>query len=168
MKLKIITYPNPLLNEKSKKITRIDDSLKKLAEDMIDTVQNYGSEHETGIALAAIQVGVPLRMTVVRDVTEGFLVLINPEVVKCSKELEEDMEGCLSVPQNYGVVTRPKKVKVKGNDLSGNKIEIKAEGLMARVYQHEIDHMDGKLFISKIKDGKIYKLNSEGELVPED
>lgn len=166
MKLKIITYPNPILNEKSKKITRVDDSIRTLAEDMIDTVQNYGSEHETGVALAAIQVGVPVRMTVVRAEDGSFFPLLNPQIVRCSKQLEEDMEGCLSVPQSYGKVVRPAKIKVKGTDLEGKKIEIKAEGLMARVFQHEIDHMDGLLFVSKITDGKIYKLNDEGELVP--
>lgn len=166
MKLKIITYPNPILGQKSKKITRVDESLRKLAEDMTETVQNYGSEHETGVAIAAIQVGVPLRMTVVRHDDGCYYPLINPQIVKASKETETDMEGCLSVPQKYGKVTRPKKVKIKGTDLDGRKVEIKAEGLMARVYQHEIDHMDGKLFISKVQDEKIYKLDESGELRP--
>lgn len=162
--LKIITYPNPLLNQKSKKITLIDDSIKQLALDMAETLENYGSQHETGVALAAIQVGVPVRMTVIRE-EDGFIALINPEVVKESKEEATDLEGCMSVPQKYGNVSRPCKIKVKGLSLDGKKVEIKAEGLTARILLHEIDHMDGKLFLSYLNPNEVYKLDKDGKLI---
>jgi peptide deformylase len=165
MKRKIITYPNPILLEKSKKISRIDNSIKQLALDMMETVSDYGSEHETGVALAAIQVGVPVRMTVVRSDDGDYMALINPEIVKESKNQEEDMEGCMSVPKKYGRVSRPCKIKIRALDINGKKTELKAEGLMARILCHEIDHMDGKLFTSRLVDGEIYKLNEKGELI---
>lgn len=163
MKLNIIKYPNPLLREKSKKITRIDDSTKQLVSDMIETLEGYGSEHEMGAALAAIQVGVPLRLTVIRE-DEGFFALLNPEIVKESKQEIEDIEGCMSVPQKYGKVDRPCKIKVKGLDIDGKKIEIKAEGMMARILLHEIDHMNGIVFLDKVKADSFYKLNKDGQL----
>lgn len=167
MKLKIITIPNPILKEKSKKISRIDNSVKKLAADMEDTIKGYGDAKESGVALAAIQVGVPIRMTVVKKDKE-YLTLVNPEIVKYSKEEVEDIEGCMSVPRKYGKVRRYQAVKVKALGLDGKKIEIKAEDFLARVLQHEIDHMDGILFIEKIIDNNIYTLDSSGKLIKND
>lgn len=163
MKLEIITYPNPLLAQRSKKITRIDDSVKKLALDMIETMKGFDNTQEMSAAMAAIQVGVPVRMTVLRDGTE-FLPIINPEIVKHGKEEFEDIEGCMSVPKKYGQVKRYKKIKVRGLDLSGKKIEIKAEGFLARVLQHEIDHMNGNLFLKKVPENELYRLTSDGKL----
>jgi len=166
MKLKVITYPNPILSEKSKKISIIDDSIKKLAANMAETMFGYGSEHESGVAIAAVQVGVPLRMTVIRDESskKGYYALINPEIIKGSGKLILDMEGCLSVPKRYGKVDRYEKIKVRGLDLDGKKIEIKTEGLLARILQHEIDHMNGSLFINHVKNKEIYSLNQDGNL----
>ncbi len=166
MKLKVITKPNPILSEKSKKISRVDDSIKKLAADMAETMFGYGTEHESGVAIAAIQVGVPLRMTIIRDEenSNGYYALINPEIIKGTGKIIEDMEGCLSVPRKYGKVERFEKVKVRGINLEGKKIEIKAEGLMARILQHEIDHMNGTLFIDHVKNDEIYVLKQSGEL----
>lgn len=164
MKLEIIKYPNPLLAQKSKKIGIIDDSIKKLAADMAETMQSYGDDHETGVAIAAVQVGVPLRMTVIKE-EDNYFTLINPEIIKGSKEGLIDMEGCMSVPKKYGKVKRYEKVKVRGLDLKGRKLEIKAEGMMARILQHEIDHMDGKLFLSHVQEKDIYHLDKEGKLV---
>jgi peptide deformylase len=166
MKLKIITHPNPLLAERSKKINRIDDSIKKLASDMAETMKSYGDEHEVGVAIAAIQVGVPLRMTVVKNDNE-YLAIINPEIVKHSKEELEETEGCMSVPKKYGPVKRFKKVKVRGLSLDGKKIEIKAEGFQARVLQHEIDHMNGKLFLNRVSKENLYTLTDTGSLANE-
>lgn len=163
MKLRLITYPNPILSQKSKKISIIDDSIKKLAADMAETVKSYGTEHEAGVALAAIQVGVPLRMTVIRNEDGSYFTLINPEVVKSAKEESSDMEGCMSVPRKYGKVKRSNKIKVRGLDINGRKIEIKAEGLLARIIQHEIDHMNGHLFTSRV-DGDLYRLQQSGQL----
>jgi len=165
MKLRLITYPNPLLSQKSKKITIIDPEIKKLAADMAETVASYGSDHEAGVALAAIQVGVPLRMTVIKNEDGKFFTLINPEIVKGSKEEVTEVEGCMSVPKKYSNIKRATKVKVRGIDLSGRKIEIKAEGLLARVLQHEIDHMNGKLFINRVSGDEVYTLDSEGKLI---
>jgi peptide deformylase len=166
MKLKVLTQPNPLLSEKSKKISIIDESIKKLAEDMAETMFGYGSEHESGVAIAAIQVGVPLRMTVVRQDSpkNSYYALINPEIVKGNGKIIEDMEGCLSVPKKYGKVQRFEKVKVRGINLDGKKIEIKAEGMLARILQHEIDHMNGKLFINHVKPSEVYTLTKDGQL----
>lgn len=165
MILKIVTKPNPILNEKSKKITRIDDSIRKLATDMAETMESYGDKNETGVAIAAIQVGVPLRMTVVQDDDEGYVTLINPEIIKHSVDEIEETEGCMSVPKKYGNVKRYKKIKVRGVDLDGKKIEIKAEGFKARVLQHEIDHMDGKLFLHKVEPNELYTLTEDGRLI---
>jgi peptide deformylase len=167
MKLKIIQYPNPMLAEKSKKISIIDDSIRNLAADMAETMKTYGSEEEAGVAIAAVQVGVPIRMTVVREDDEpnGYFVLINPEVVKGSKKELTDIEGCMSVPLKYGKVARAEKLKVKGLDLDGRRIEVKAEGLMARILLHEIDHMNGLLFLNHVEPGELYRLNEEGKLV---
>jgi peptide deformylase len=165
MILKIITNPNPLLNQKSKRITRIDDSIKKLASDMAETMEGYGDKHESGVAVAAIQVGVPLRMTVVQDEDGGFITLINPEIIKHSPDELEETEGCMSVPKKYGNVKRYKKIKVRGTDLDGKKVEIKAEGFKARVLQHEIDHMNGKLFLHKVEPDELYTLTDDGKLV---
>lgn len=167
MKLKVYTYPNPVLAQKSKKISIIDQSVRKLASDMAETMFSYGSEHESGVAIAAIQVGVPIRMTIIKDEEnpKRYYALINPELVKGSKEHHEDMEGCLSVPQKYGKVNRFEKVKVKGINLDGKKIEVRAEGLLARVLQHEIDHMNGHLFLDRVGNGELYRLDKEGKLV---
>jgi peptide deformylase len=163
MKLQLVKYPNPLLAQKSKKISIIDDSVKKLAADMAETMKSYGDDHETGVAIAAIQVGVPIRMTVIND-EDGPFALINPELVKGSKEYLLDMEGCMSVPKKYGKVKRYEKVKIRGLNIDGKKIEIKAEGLLARVMQHEIDHMNGKLFLNHVHEKDLYTLTDEGKL----
>ena len=166
MILKLIKYPNPLLSERSKKISLIDASIRKLAADMAETMKSYGTEEESGVAIAAVQVGIPIRMTVIRDddEKEGYFTLINPEVVKGSKQEILDIEGCMSVPQKYGKVSRAEKVKVKGLNLKGKKIEVKAEGLMARILQHEIDHMNGDLFLNHVEPGEMYRLTDEGKL----
>lgn len=163
MQLEIVTKPNPILSKKSKKITRIDDGIKKLAADMEDTMRNYGNKHEAGVAIAAIQVGVPVRMTIVKF-DEEYVALVNPELVKHSKEEFSDTEGCMSVPLKYGPVKRYKKIKVRALNLDGKKIEIKAEGFMARVIQHEIDHMNGNLFLEKVDKKDLYTLQDDGKL----
>lgn len=163
MKLEIITYPNPLLAEKSKKITRIDSSIHKLVSDMIDTMKSFDNGQEASAAMAAIQVGAPLRLTIVRDGNE-FTPIINPTITKHSKEELNDMEGCMSVPKKYGPVKRYKKIKVKGLNLDGKKIEMKVEGFRARVLQHEIDHMNGKLFLNRVPEKDLYTLANDGKL----
>lgn len=167
--LKIITTPNKILREKSKRVPVIDDDIKEIALNLSETVESKQGENESGVAMAAIQAGIPLRIIVIREDDGNYLCLINPEIIKSYKETEEELEGCLSVPKIYGFVERPKKIKVKALDLKGKKIEFKAEGLISRILQHEIDHTNGILFTDHIEDlNKLYKLRKDGKLVSND
>ncbi|NLV75737.1 MAG: peptide deformylase [Tissierellia bacterium] len=134
---------DPLLRKVSREVTEIDDRIKILLEDMVDTMYK-----EEGIGLAAPQVGV-LRRVVVIDVGEGVLKLINPELIYEEGE-NIDIEGCLSVPNRAGKVKRPEKVKVKYIDETGEEKVIEGTGLLAKALCHEIDHLDGILFIDKM------------------
>lgn len=169
---KIITIPNKILRSKSKRIGYADDSIRKLANDMIQTTLDWDHDSEFGAALAAIQIGEPLRLTVVRNDFDDtkqkeFTILINPEIVKTSPETVTDIEGCLSVPGIYGRVKRPLKVKVKAQDENGNSIRLSLEGFPARVIQHEIDHMQGIIFLDHIEDpSELYSINAKGTLMP--
>jgi peptide deformylase len=127
--------------------------------------------HEVGVALAAIQIDQPLKIIIIRNNFDDkqdktFSVLINPEIVKLEGELEEDYEGCLSVADIYGKVPRYSKVRVRANDENGRQIRVKAEGFLARILQHEIDHTKGVMFIDHIKGkhGRFYKITDEGKL----
>ena len=131
--------------------------------------------HEISAALAAVQVDHLDRLIIVRGVfddknTREFITLINPEIVKYEGEIVEDYEGCLSVKQVYGKVPRYSKIRVKALNLEGNEIRIRAEGFLARVIQHEIDHTNGIVFIDHIRDSRdaFYKLDERGELQPLD
>lgn len=169
---KIITIPNNILRSKSKKIGFVDDSIKKLAEDMIETTLDWDHDSEFGAALAAIQIGEPLKLTVVRNdfdnpQNQEFTTLVNPEIVKKSEEEVNDIEGCLSVPGIYGRVSRALKVKVKAQDINGNPVRLTVEGFPARVLQHEIDHMNGIIFLDHIKDSsELFNISKDGSLVP--
>jgi peptide deformylase len=146
--LEICKYPDPILQIKAEPVQDIDPSLQRLVEDMIETMYQA-----PGIGLAATQVGKPIRI-IVFDVTpreEGRnpSFLINPEIIESEGEqiLEE---GCLSVPEYFSEVKRKAKVKVRGLDAKGQPVEICGEGVLATVLQHEIDHLDGILFIDRI------------------
>jgi len=169
---KIVTIPNKILRSKSKKIGYVDDSIKKLAEDMIQTTLDWDHDSEFGAALAAIQIGEPLKLTVVRNDFDNpkqkeFTTLINPEIVKKSTEEVTDVEGCLSVPGIYGRVSRPLKVKLKAQDIDGHPVRLTVEGFPARVVQHEIDHMNGIIFLDHIKDSsQLFSIDKNGSLMP--
>lgn len=169
---KIVTIPNKILRTKSKRIGYVDDSIRNLANDMIQTTLDWDHDSEFGAALAAIQIGEPLKLTVVRNdfddaKNKEFTTLINPEVVKTSPETVSDIEGCLSVPGIYGRVKRPLKVKVKAQDTSGNAIRLSLEGFPARVLMHEIDHMNGIIFLDHIEDSsQLYNIDEKGALMP--
>ena len=169
---KIVTIPNKILRMKSKRIGFVDDSVRKLADDMIETTINWDHDSEFGAALAAIQVGEPLKLTVVRNdfddpKNQEFTTLVNPEIVKSSVERVNDIEGCLSVPGIYGRVSRPLKVKVKAQDENGNPIRLSLEGFPARVLQHEIDHMNGVIFLDHIDDSsQLFNIDKNGSLMP--
>ncbi|WP_139412653.1 peptide deformylase [Bartonella mastomydis] len=151
----LVILPDPILREISKPIEHVDAALQKLADDMLETM--YRAK---GIGLAAIQIGIPLRMLVI-DVSgnsEGEqknpFVIINPEILWLSEERNIYKEGCLSIPDYFAEVERPKRLRVRYQNREGKQTEIEADDLLATCLQHEMDHLDGRLFIdyiSKIK-----------------
>jgi peptide deformylase len=155
----IITLPDPKLRLISKPLERVDDAVRKLLDDMVETM------HEApGIGLAAIQVAEPLRMLVIdlakKDELANPLFFVNPEIVWSADERSTYEEGCLSIPEYYEEVERPARVRTRFVDRDGKPQEIVAEGLLATVLQHEIDHLDGVLFIdhiSKLKRDRVIK-----------
>lgn len=169
----IITLPNKHLRLKSRRVGMISDEVHKVIEDMKAATLDWeaGRPHEVGVALAAIQIDEPIRIVIIRNnfkdkKDKTFNVLINPEVVKLEGEMEEDYEGCLSVADVYGKVPRHSKVRVRAIDEHGRSIRLKAEGFLARILQHEIDHTTGKMFVDHIKDRSdaFYKITDEGKL----
>ena len=168
----IISLPHPDLRQKSTKIREITDDVRQTVRDMgLATLDWEDSRpHELGVALAAVQIDRLQKIIVIRDYFEdkdnrSFTALINPEVIKAEGEPEYDHEGCLSVRDVYGLVPRYPRVKVKALDLNGNEVRIKAEGFLARILQHEIDHTNGILFIDHIKgQDAFFKLDDAGQL----
>ncbi|HEV2897947.1 MAG TPA: peptide deformylase [Pseudaminobacter sp.] len=155
----LIILPDPVLRQVSKPIERVDAPLLKLADDMLETMYDA-----PGIGLAAIQVGEPLRMLVIDLAKEGEepapQIFINPEIVASGDERSVYEEGCLSIPDYYAEVERPATVRVKYLDRDGKRQEVDAEGLLATCLQHEIDHLNGVLFIdhiSKLKRDMVVK-----------
>ena len=160
--LDILHFPDPRLRNRAKSVKQVDDSVRRLVDDMLETMYQA-----PGIGLAAIQVNDPRRVVVI-DVSEDRsepLCLINPEIL--SREgIEETDEGCLSVPGIYEKVTRANQIRVRALDQEGKILDFEAEGLVAVCIQHELDHLDGKLFIdylSNLKRQRIRKkLEKEG------
>lgn len=144
----ILIAPDPVLKTPAEPVGRIDDEVRTLVADMFETMYKA-----PGIGLAAPQVGV-LRRVVVVDVAEGEerrpMTLINPEIVWRSEEMLAAEEGCLSLPQQFAEVTRPGSVKVRYRNEQDEEVELAADGLLARCIQHEIDHLDGVLFIDHL------------------
>lgn len=182
MDKKLITLPNPHLRQRSQKVGFISDEIKQLIKDMENATLDWEAtrEHEVGVALAAVQIDQLYRVVVVRSDFDDkkdrtFKVLINPEITKYEGEVLEDYEGCLSVKNIYGKVPRYSRIRLKALDTEGNEFRVTAEGFLARVLQHEIDHTNGVVFIDHIKDdpkaffvlkedGKLEKLNYEKEI----
>ena len=167
----IITPANPILRQKAKKVTTYNAALRALADDMAATMREA-----PGVGLAAPQVAVSLRLIVVEyaeEPAEGaepkeepkprLYRVINPEITKAGEELVNGVEGCLSIPGYSGEVPRHQWVHVKGFNLQGKPIKIKAEGWLARIFQHEIDHLDGVLFIDRAT--KVWKIEGQAEEV---
>lgn len=155
----LIILPDPLLRQVSKPVEHFNDRLRKFTDDMLETMYDA-----PGIGLAAIQVGEPLRLLVIDLAKEGEPpaphIFVNPEIVERSDERSVYEEGCLSIPDYYAEVERPASVRVKYLDRDGKAREMMAEGLMATCLQHEIDHLDGVLFIdhiSKLKRDMVVK-----------
>lgn len=150
---RILTGEHPVLRQKSRRVKKIDESVRRLAAEMKQTMQNA-----SGVGLAAPQIGVPLRVIVIEvpaddeESSEAFeIALCNPEIVRASGEVVAE-EACLSLPGWIGEVPRAEKVTAKGIDIDGKERRIKAEGLLARVLQHEIDHLEGLLFTDRVVD----------------
>jgi len=173
----IITLPHKDLRQKSNRVHVITDDTVQLIQDMTSASLDWEDSrpHEISAALAAVQIDRLERVVIVRNdfedkATRDFTALINPEIVKYEGDVVNDYEGCLSVSQVYGKVPRHTKVRVKALDLEGNEVRFKAEGFLARVIQHEIDHTNGIVFIDHIKDqtDAFYRLDEKGELQPLD
>ncbi len=148
--------PDAILGRKAKKVPTIDGSIQQLINDMVETIQK-----ENGVGLAAPQVGISLRVVVLQMPEEEPVAIINPKIVRRSGE-REVMEGCLSIPGYQGEIRRSISVTVKGLDRQGKAIRIKATGLMAQALEHEIDHLNGVLYIDHIEsEDKLYKVESE-------
>jgi peptide deformylase len=173
----IITLPNPHLREKSARVHVVTDDTIKLITNMTGASLDWEDSrpHEISAALAAVQVDALERVVIIRSdfedkATRDFTALINPEIIKYEGEIVNDYEGCLSVNSVYGLVPRHSKIRIKALDVEGNEVRFKAEGFLARVIQHEIDHTNGIVFIDHIKDQTeaFYTLDEKGELQPLD
>jgi peptide deformylase len=169
----IITLPNEHLRERSRRVGIITDEIRDVINKMKEATLDWEASraHEVGVALAAIQIDKAFRVIVIRrnfDNKEDhtFDVFINPEITKYEGEIEEDYEGCLSVLDVYGKVPRHTKVRLRALDENGHEVRIKAQGFLARVVQHEIDHLNGMLFIDHIEDDEeaFYKITQDGKL----
>jgi peptide deformylase len=155
----ILILPEPALRQVSTPVSSVDQGVRSLFDDMLETMYNA-----PGIGLAAIQVGVPQRLVVIDISKEGEerspLFMANPEITWKSAELSDYEEGCLSIPDYYEMVTRPQSVKVRYRDRHNEAQELSASGILATCIQHEIDHLDGVLFIdylSKLKRDRVIK-----------
>lgn len=156
MAIRMIREENEaVLRKKSKPITEITPKIKELAEDMLDTLYEAN-----GVGLAAPQVGILKRLVVI-DIGEGANILINPEILETEGE-QTGNEGCLSIPGKMACVIRPNYVKVKAVNLEGEEITVEGEGLMARALCHEIDHLNGILYIDKME-GELMDVETEEE-----
>ncbi len=171
----IITLPNAHLREKSVKVREINEQTAALIKDMTDAALDWEASrpHEISAALAAVQIDRLDRAVIVRSdfdnkASNEFTALINPEIVKYEGKLIEDYEGCLSVKDIYGKVPRYSKIRVKALNAAGEEVRFKAEGFLARVIQHEIDHTNGIVFIDHIQGNEtaFYTLDKSGELEP--
>jgi peptide deformylase len=171
----IITLPNPHLRQKSQRVGIITPQIRQIVTYMEAATINWDEsrDHEVGVALAAVQIDKLYKIIVVRNNYDdkedrSFTAFINPEITKFAGELLEDFEGCLSVPDIYGKVSRYSKVKVKALDVNGKEFRISAEGFLARIFQHEIDHTNGIVFIDHIRDNPeaFYQLDGDGKLQP--
>ena len=170
----IITTPDRRLREKSERVGAINFEVLDTIAKMRKLSMDWEKEHpyELSAAMAAPQMGILKRIIIVRDGDDKekpeFTALINPLVVKAEGKVVRDYEGCLSVPRIYGMVPRPSKVKVKARLEDGSDVVIKATGELARTLLHEIDHLDGVLFIDHIRDvpDAFYEMNEKGDLVP--
>jgi peptide deformylase len=172
---KIITLPNPHLRQKSKKIDFVMPETIKLIDEMTQVALDWENSrpHEISAAISAVQIDHLEKVAIIRSdfddkKVRDFTALINPKIVKFEGEIVKDFEGCLSVPDVYGKVPRYDKIRVKALDINGNEVRFKADGFLSRIIQHEIDHVNGIVFIDHIRDQQdaFFKLDEKGELQP--
>ncbi|MBQ3293651.1 peptide deformylase [Candidatus Saccharibacteria bacterium] len=175
--MNIVTTPDPRLRQKCRKVNKITDEALEIIAEMRKASLEWEKAHpyELSAAMAAPQLGFDRRIIIVRDDLDDkkiktFTALIDPEIIKTEGKIVTDFEGCLSVPAIYGKVPRPTKVKIKALLEDGTPVRIKAEDSLARTLLHEIDHLDGILFIDHIKDqpDAFYRMNDKGDLDPVD
>lgn len=160
----IVTVPDEVLRRKARKVTVFDANLQKLIDDMVETMREA-----PGVGLAAPQVGISERLIVVEyaeddeeeNAPKKLFVVANPEIVKASSETEKGIEGCLSIPGLVGEVERPLQVVIRGQNRRGQPVRIKAKGWLARIFQHEIDHLEGILFTDRAT--RVWKPTPEEE-----
>ena len=173
----IITLPNPHLRQKSKKVSFITPEILKIIDEMTHVALDWENSrpHELSAAISAVQIDQLEKIAIIRSdfddkKVRDFTALINPKIVKFEGEIVSDFEGCLSVPDVYGKVPRYDKIRVKALDINGDEVRFKADGFLSRIIQHEIDHVNGVVFIDHIRDQKdaFYKLDEKGELQPLD
>lgn len=145
----ILVQGDETLNKKCHAVTKFDEKLHELLDDMVDTMKE-----NNGVGLAAPQVGILRRVVVVRNEEDQVYELVNPQILSTDGE-QEDLEGCLSVPGLYGLVKRPMKVRVRAQNRHGETYEVEDEGLTARCFCHELEHLDGHLFTERVE-GKLY------------
>ena len=147
-----------ILKKKSREVEQIDDRMQELIDDMIETMHKYN-----GVGLAAVQVGILKRLLVIDLYDDtGVIVMINPIIIKEKGEQEVD-EGCLSFPNEYAKMIRPAEIIVEALDENGKKVKIKGEGLLAQALAHEIDHLDGILFVDKMLPGTLHYVDPNEE-----
>lgn len=145
MALRQLRYEgDEVLRKKCKKVEEVDDHIRMILDDMLDTLHNT----EDGAAIAAPQIGILKRLVVI-DMGTGIIKLVNPEIIE-EKGIQECVEGCLSIPNKYGNTIRPKKVTIKALNENGEEVILTGRGEMAKCFCHEIDHLDGILFIDKV------------------
>ena len=157
--LEIVTLPAPILRQKTRPVTDFGPEFQELIENMIETMRSA-----SGVGLAAPQIGRSLRMAVIEDLpkedeegneipdSRDLFVIVNPEIVWESREVVDGIEGCLSIPGYLGEVERAEAIRVRGQDRQGKKIRLRLKGWTARIFQHEIDHLNGVLYIDKLTD----------------
>lgn len=172
-KLKILTVPNPILRQKSRPVKKIDKKIKKLVADMVETIKKGPENKPIGVGISAVQVGKLLRISIVYSKkSRRYLTLINPKILWKSKrtrlgvpESKNPFEGCLSIPGIWGKIRRHSVIKVLYYTPTGQAVIKKFRGFTGVVIQHELDHLDGLLFVDRILEqgGKIYKLKKDKE-----
>ncbi|MEW6034687.1 MAG: peptide deformylase [Chloroflexota bacterium] len=159
----IRVFPDPVLREKAKRVVAVDDSVRQLVGDMVDTMRAA-----PGVGLAAPQVGVPLRVIVVDVPEKGVLALVNPQVQRKGGE-QVCEEGCLSIPGYKGELKRCAWIRVRGLDVEGKEVRVKGEKLLAQILEHEIDHLNGILYIDRLESrDKLLPVSQEAAAEPED